>query len=70
MADRCGYSRSALSGLFKAEFGGFFVYVNRLRLQHMEAWLQEHPGATINEACLEAGFPSRQAYYAVKGRLT
>lgn len=70
VADRSGYSRSTLSSLFKAELGGFFVYVNRLRLQYMETWLQEHPGVTINEACLEAGFPSRQAYYAVKGRLT
>ena len=68
VADRSGYSRSMLSGLFKAELGGFFNYVNHLRLQHVEAWLREHPGASIQEAALESGFNSRQAYYSVKSK--
>lgn len=66
VADRSGYSRSALSGLFKAELGGFFAYVNGLRVQHVETYLQEHPSATLQEAVLESGFNSRQAYYSVK----
>lgn len=66
VADRCGYSRSALSSLFKAELGGFFGYVNGLRLQHVETYLHEHPSATMQEAVLESGFNSRQAYYSVK----
>lgn len=69
VADRCGYGRSTLSGLFKAEFGGFFPYVNRLRLQHVEAYQRQHPGCTLQEAVLESGFNSRQAYYSVKDRL-
>ena len=69
VADRSGYSRSALSGLFKAELGGFFNYVNGLRLQHVDAYLREHPSATLQEAVLESGFNSRQAYYSVKGKV-
>ena len=70
VANRCGYSRSALSGLFRAQLGGFFNYVNSLRLQHVEAYLQAHPGAPLQEAILESGFNSRQAYYSVKARLS
>lgn len=68
VADRSGYSRSALSSLFKAELGGFFGYVNGLRLHHVEAYLKEHPQATLQEAVLESGFNSRQAYYSVKAK--
>ena len=66
VADRCGYSRSALSSLFKAELGGFFSYVNGLRVQHVETYLKENPSATLQEAVLESGFNSRQAYYSAK----
>ena len=69
VANRSGYSRSALSSLFRAHLGGFFNYVNRLRVQHVEAYLQAHPGASLQEAILESGFNSRQAYYSVKARL-
>lgn len=69
IADRCGYSRSALSSLFKAEFGGFFNYINRLRLQHVETYQKEHPGSSIQEAALESGFNTRQNYYSVKSKL-
>lgn len=69
VADRSGYSRSSLSGIFKSEYDGFFNYINQLRLQHVETYLQEHRGATLQEAAMESGFNSRQAYYAVKSRL-
>lgn len=69
VADRSGYSRSHIAGLFKQEFGGFFTYVNRLRLQHVESYLQEYPAASLQEALEASGFNSRQAYYAVKARL-
>lgn len=69
VADRSGYSRSHIAGLFKQEYGGFFNYVNRLRLAHVERYLQEHPAASLQEAVEESGFNSRQAYYAVKARL-
>ena len=69
VADRCGYGRSTLSGLFKAEFGGFFNYINDLRLKHVESYLKENPSATLQEAATESGFSSRQAYYKVKAKL-
>ena len=69
VADRSGYNRSYISGLIKAEWGGFFAYVNRLRLAHVEAWLKEHPAGMLKEALEESGFNSRQTYYSVKDRL-
>ena len=69
VADRCGYNRSYIAGIIKTDFGGFFTYVNRLRVAHVDAWLQEHPAGTVLEAVEESGFSSRQAYYNVKARL-
>ena len=69
VSDRSGYNRSYVSGLIKAEYGGFFAYVNQLRLAHVDAWLQEHPAGTIQEAIDASGFSSRQGYYSVKARL-
>lgn len=69
VASRSGYNRSYISGIIKAQYGGFFDYVNRLRLARVEAWMKEHPAGTIQEAIEEAGFNSRQTYYAVKSRL-
>jgi len=69
VADRCGYNRSYISGLIKAEYGGFFAYVNGLRLAYVDSWLQEHPAGTIQEAIDASGFCSRQGYYSVKTRL-
>ena len=43
--------------------------MNRLRLQHVDAYLQQHPTATIQDAAYDSGFSSRQAYYAVKAKL-
>ena len=69
VAERCGYNRSYVAGLIKAELGGFFTYVNRLRLQHVDDYLQEHPSATVMEASEESGFVSRKAYYSAKSKL-
>ena len=69
VAARSGYNRSYISGIIKAQFGGFFDYVNRLRVERVDAWMQEHPAGTIQEAVEEAGFGSRQSYYSVKSRL-
>lgn len=68
VADRCGYSRTYISGLVKSELGGFVNYVNRLRLSYVEHYLKLNPGATLGEAIDAAGFGSRPAYYAVKGK--
>lgn len=69
VAERCGYNRTYISGLVKSEMGGFFAYVNRLRLAYVDTYLKEHPDATLGEAIETAGFGSRPSYYAVKSRL-
>ena len=70
IANRCGYSRTYVAGLLKSELGGFFTYINTLRLEHAEAYERLHPEATMQEVALESGFSSRQTYHAVKSRLT
>ena len=69
VADRCGFNRSYVAGLIKSELGGFFTYVNRLRVQHVDRYLEENPSATVLEAAEESGFVSRKAYYAAKAKL-
>ena len=69
LAERCGYNRSYVAGLIKSELGGFFTYVNQLRLQHVDTYMQEHPSATVEEAAEESGFASRKSYYTAKAKL-
>lgn len=69
VADRCGYSRSYIADIIKSEYGGFFDFINSFRLNHVTAYLQEHPNATVQEAAEASGFCSRQAYYNVKSRM-
>ena len=68
VAEHSGYNRSYISGLIKAEWGGFFSYVNNLRLAHVDAYLKENPAATVQEAAEESGFTSRRAYYAFRSK--
>lgn len=69
VSQHCDYSRTYVSKVVKLELGGFYNYVNALRLQHFEEYMQVHPMATQDQACSESGFSSRQAYYNVKRRL-
>ena len=46
-----------------------FDKVNRLRLQHVDVWLEQHPDGTVQEAAEASGFVSRQAYYKVRANL-
>ena len=69
VADRSGYNRSYVAGIIKSEMGGFFTYVNRLRVQHVDAYLRDHPSATMEEAAEMSGFLSRKGYYAAKAKL-
>ena len=50
VADRCGYSRSYIANIIKSEYGGFFDYINGLRLLNMESYQMQHPESTIQEA--------------------
>lgn len=69
VADRAGYSRTYIAGLFKTELGGFFHFINTLRLEYADKYQQEHPDAPLTEVISEAGFASRTTYYSVKARL-
>ena len=70
VSDRTGYNRTYIAGIMKSEFGGFFTYVNRLRLEHVSSYLKSHRKASVGEAAEAAGFASRQTYYTMKERLT
>ena len=69
VADRCGYNRTDISGLVKGELGGFFNYVNRLRMAHADRLLAENPGMPIGEAIDASGFGSSTSYYKIKRQL-
>ena len=68
VATRCGTSRTYIASVFKTEFGGFFTYVNTLRLQYASKYREAHPNASIAEVASESGFGSRQTYYTVKAK--
>lgn len=69
VADRAGYNRTYIAGLFKTELGGFFHFVNTLRLEYADNYQKEHPDAPLTEVIAESGFASRTTYYTVKSRL-
>lgn len=69
VAGRLGWSRSYVSIVFSKRLGGFFNYINKLRLDKAEEYLAEHPGTTIEEISEIVGFSSPQAYYTVRKKL-
>ena len=69
VAARCGSNRTYVAGVFKTEFGGFFRYVNTLRLRYADEYQAAHPTASVSELADAAGFGSRQSYYKVKKAL-
>ncbi len=69
VAARSGYNRTYVTKIIKTEYGGFFNYINSLRLKYFEAYKLEHPDASILEIASESGFGSRQSYYNVKDKL-
>lgn len=69
VAEHCSYGRTYVSFVFKNEMGGFFNYVNKLRLQHADSYRKEHHLASQEEIALESGFSSRQSYYAIRRRM-
>lgn len=62
-------NRTYVAGIFKTEFGGFFHYVNSLRLQYADEYRAAHPNASVGEIAEASGFGSRQSYYSVKEEL-
>ena len=70
VAAHCDYSRTYVSKVVKSELGGFYNYVNALRLRQFDDYMRRNPMATQETACMESGFSSRQAYYNAKKKLT
>jgi len=69
VAVRSGYNRTYVAMVIKTDFGGFFKYINSLRLDYAEEYKRNHPDASISELVSESGFGSRQTYYKVKASL-
>ena len=69
VVEHCSYSRSYVSNVFQKHFGGFSLYVNKLRLAHYDKYMAKHPNAIKEAAALESGFTSYNAYYTAKERL-
>ena len=70
VVSHCSYSRTYVSQVFTNYFGGFSNYVNRLRLNYYEYYMEQHPNSTKDTAAQESGFTSYTAYYKVKERLS
>lgn len=69
VVEYCNTNRTYVSRTFKERFGGFFNYVNQLRLQHYEQYMQQHRNTTKDIAAQESGFNSYQAYYKASQRV-
>lgn len=64
------YGRTYVSWVFKNKLGGFFNYINTLRLEYARKYQQKHPMATLDEVAAASGFTTRQSLYRVKKRLS
>lgn len=65
----CGYNRTYVSRVFQDRFGGFYHYVNQLRLNHFDQYIKDHSEMTKDAAARASGFSSYQAYYRAKERV-
>lgn len=70
VVEQCPYGRTYVSYVFKNHLGGFFNYVNQLRLDYSKTYQKEHPMATQDEVATASGFASRQSYYRVRKRIS
>jgi len=70
VVENCHYGRTYVSNVFKEKFGGFYNYINSLRLNYAEEYKKEHPFAIMEEIAEESGFASRQTFYTVKRRMS
>jgi len=53
---------------FQRRFGSFASYVNRLRMDHYEQYMLDHPDETKESAALASGFSNYMSYYRAKQR--
>ena len=66
VVDHCSYSRSYVSAVLSARFGGFSNYVNKFRLTHFEQYKADHPNETGEAAAEASGYTSYRAYLRAK----
>ena len=69
VAEHCGYGRTYVSKVLTNELGGFFHYINSLRLDYARQYREDHPYATQDEVATASGFSSRQTFYSVRRRM-
>ena len=69
VASQTDYGRTYVSKVFKQEFGGFYNYINRLRLDYAARYAQEHPEANQDEIARHSGFNSRVSQWRAAERL-
>lgn len=69
VASRIGYNRTYVAAVFKNHLGGFFTYINTLRLDYADQYRNRHPKASVIEISNESGFNSRTTYYAVQAKI-
>ena len=68
LADHCTFGQTYISLALKQRYGGFYNYVNKLRLAYFEEYKRLHPNAILDDIAERSGFSSRQSYYNVKKR--
>ncbi len=69
VASQTDYGRTYVSKVFKQEFGGFYNYINRLRLDYAARYAQEHPEANQDEIACHSGFSNRVSQWRAADRL-
>lgn len=69
LAEHCVFGRTYISLALKERYGGFYNYVNKLRLEYFEEYKRLHPNAILDDIAERSGFSSRQSYYNVKKRM-
>ena len=68
VVEHCQHGRTYVSLTLQRRYGSFANYVNGLRLEHYEEYVDKHPNETKESAALASGFSSYNAYYRAKQR--
>jgi len=68
LAERCRTNRTYVSAALM-DLGGFFFYINRLRLNYAATWRRKHADCTLEQVAIASGFNSRQTFYNVRRQL-
>ncbi|MGM9739023.1 MAG: helix-turn-helix domain-containing protein [Candidatus Cryptobacteroides sp.] len=61
-----GTNRTYLSIVLRENFGSFYSFINKLRIEHAAEYSKEHPTATNSEIASNSGFGSVRTYTRVR----